>query len=417
MAQYSYLPKVPTILLRPERIKRILGMHIEEGDIISILNRGEMKVVRESNPEKKPIENDKNARETSEKNAYLYRYRVTPPSFRHDILSEIDLIEEIARIYGLHRFKSEALSGRIPFSPISEKELPKEKFKSILVERGYNEAITYSFTDPKLSKILFPDQNVFLLANALSSEMAAMRISLWPGLLQAVQHNQRRQLFRTRLFEMGTCFIDGREKTLLSGIATGSVFKEQWGESKRVVDFYDIKKDIQALFALSHDKNITFEKGEHSALHPGQTAKISRGTELVGYVGALHPQIMKTLELEGPLWLFELDLESLKYTTLPMFNPLSKFPAIRRDLAILVDASIQAKDIQDEIEKAAGDILQEIIIFDVYQGKGIEPGKKSIALGLILQHPSRTLVEGEGNDIIKEIVLMLSKQFKAVLRE
>lgn len=406
------LPSVPTIILRASRIKRILGISIEESEIISILNRSEMTVVRESK--------ESNAKENES------RYTVTPPSFRQDIVSEIDLIEEIARIYGLHRFESVPLSGSIPFFPVSEKELSKAKFKSMLIERGYNEAITYSFTDPKLTALLFPEQKTLSLANAISSEMATMRVSLWPGLLQAVQYNQRRQIFRTRLFEIGNCFeVDTSnpseqkviEKNRLSGVAVGPLFDEQWGATQKGQDFYDIKKDIEALLALTKENTFSFEKAEHSALHPGQTAKISRGTQLIGYVGALHPQIMKTLELEGPVWVFDLDMEALKHASLPIFLPLSKFPAIRRDLAILVDASIQSKNIKDKIEKNAGDLLQEVIIFDVYQGKGIDPLKKSIALGLILQHPSRTLVEGEVNSLVEQIVTMLSKEFNATLRE
>jgi len=398
------LPMNPSVLLRKERVSQVLGLSLSSDEIVKILQRSHMK-----------IESIKEG------------FKVYPPSFRQDIHLEVDLIEEIARIYGFNKLSTSKLPGQLGSYAMPETLVSASHLKEVLINRGFSEVITYSFIDPKLSNVFFPGNHPLLLKNPISAELAAMRVSLLPGLVQALQYNQRRQLLRSRFFELGLCFLEEKskitEKQILAAVCSGSVYAEQWGESSRSIDFYDIKKELEALLSLAKGQTFIFEKAEHPALHPGQTANIIRQSEksespqLVGIIGALHPRILRELELEGPIFVFELDLAKIGDAKKPEFHALSKFPAIRRDIAILVDNKVFAEDLRSAIVKCVGELLQGISLFDVYQGKGIEPGKKSVALGLILQHPSRTLVESEVNDLMKQVVLMLSKQFHAILRE
>lgn len=394
----AFLPKNPEITLRKSRILTLLGTCPADNILVDILQRANMSV--RVMPE---------------------GFIVSAPGYRHDIALEVDLIEEIARVYGFEKFKAEKISAPIEFSSTPEAKLSLSKLKQTALERGYSEAITYSFVDPKMIEILEPLQKPHLLANPISGDMAAMRPNLWVGLLQAVQHNQRRQQMRVRLFELGKSFIEVagqiEEHLVLAGVCAGPLYKEQWGIAARLHDFYDIKGDVEALLVgLDKNQPIQFESVEHPALHPGKAAKIWRDGKIIGFLGALHPRITKAIDVSDPIFVFELNLTDID-TKLPTFRDLSKFPAIRRDIAVVVPLEIFAEEIKSAIVKCVGPVLRDVILFDVYQGPGIEPGKKSIALGLILQHPSRTLVEEEISDKIKEVVLMLSKQFKAILRE
>lgn len=391
------LPKQPTIFLKTDQISRLLGMSFPADEVVSILKQGGFQV-------------------TLEKEGF----KVGVPSFRQDISMPVDLVEELARVHGLHRLPSANLTGVLDYTVAGERKMPIERLKALLVDRGYYEAITYSFGDLKTAELFEPDCEPFVLKNPISAEMAAMRISLLPGLVEALATNQRRQVMRTRFFEMGVCFfnLDGKtvEKPMLSGIISGSIYPEQWGIKEHPQDLFDIKKDVEALLALVGRETILFERAAHPAMHPGQTARIFRDGQPIGFVGALHPRIMKDLSLEGSISVFELEMKGLVSSELPTFAPFSKFPAIRRDIAILVDKSLYAAELKSSIEQSAGEFLQSVSLFDVYEGKGIPVDKKSVALGLILQHPSRTLIEGEGNDIVKAVVASLQKQFDAILR-
>lgn len=394
----SHLPKNPEISLRLKRIESILGKQHDAKIVQDILQRAHLTV------------------EQNESN-----FLVTAPSFRHDIQLEIDVIEEIARIIGFTEIPS-----LIPISPfqyiaIPEKKIPKERLKQILVDRGYSETINYSFIAPKWQNLLQVPESI-VLKNPLSIEMSMMRMSLLPGLLQAVQHNQRRQLLRNRFFEMGNVFLKEKgervEKTFLSGISTGSRFKEQWGSITTATDFYDIKQDVEALLSLTKRADMfQFVPANHPTLHPGQSASIIYNDRELGIIGALHPQLLKTLDLLEPVFVFELEWSLFSERALSTFQPLSKFPAIRRDIAVLVDTAVFASTLKSAIVKCAGEWLQDVSIFDVYQGKGIELGKKSIALGLVLQHPSRTLIDTEVAALVEQVLTMLSTEFKATLRE
>ncbi len=392
------LPKPQTVFLKTNQIERLLGVSFSADEIVSILNQGGFKVALESEG-----------------------FKVHVPSFRHDITMPVDLIEEIARIHGLHQLPSTKLTGVLNEDLSMQTKIPTERLKSILVDRGYSEVITYSFGDLKISQIFDPDRKPLVLKNPISAEMAAMRFSLLPGLVEALMTNQRRQVLRARFFEMGVCFfeIDGKtiEKPILSGLIAGNVYPEQWGIPTRLQDIFDIKVDVEALLAKLGKESILFERAEHPALHPGQTARILRDGRVIGFVGALHPRIIKAFSLEGPVSVFEIEMQGLAVAQLPAFVSFSKFPAIRRDIAILVDKAIYADKLRSNIVHAAGEFLQSVSLFDVYQGKGIPPDKKSVALGLILQHPSRTLVEGEVTEILNTVVASLKKEFDAMLRD
>jgi phenylalanyl-tRNA synthetase beta chain len=257
--------------------------------------------------------------------------------------------------------------------------------------------------------------------NPMTAEMGVMRTNLWPGLVSTFLYNQNRQQSRIRLFEIGLRFIinndDLEQQNVVSGLISGNAFPDQWGISSRSVDFYDLKGDLESLFSLTLDSSeFAFISGQHSALHPGQTAFITRQGEVIGVIGGLHPQIKQALDIKENLYLFEINLEKLQVSKMPRYQEVSKFPSIKRDLAILVSSSIPSSLIQDTIRKVAGDLLQHIHLFDVYQGKGIANHQKSLALALILQHQARTLRDEDVADVMNRVMAVLKEQFAAELR-
>lgn len=394
----QYLPKIPLIQLRSSRIHKILGVELESHAVANILATLGM-----------------------QSKTLAQAFNVSPPSFRSDIRLEIDVIEEIVRVYGLNRLPSQSLVATLTPFPIPETKISAQLFKELLVNRGYSEAITYSFIDPKMLDIFKYHANPLVVMNPITTDMAAMRVSLLPGLVQTLQYNQRRQNMRAAFFEMGTCFIEQegklQEKQMLSGITAGAVYPEQWSNKVRLKDFYDVKGDVEAILAMNQGTAFTFTKAIHPSLHPGQSAAIQQGDTIIGYIGSLHPHIIKSLELEGPVIAFELEMAYLQTARISAFCAISKFPAIRRDIALLVDKSLEVSELQRVIVECAGNLLQKVIWFDVYHGKGIAVDKKSIAFGLILQHPTRTLIETEINQVVQMVINRLADRFKAVLRE
>ncbi|MCR3828308.1 phenylalanine--tRNA ligase subunit beta, partial [Pseudomonas aeruginosa] len=283
-------------------------------------------------------------------------------------------------------------------------------------------AITFSFIDPALFELFDPGTQPLTLANPISADMAAMRSSLWPGLVKALQHNLNRQQSRVRLFESGLRFVgqlEGlKQEAMLAGAICGKRLPEGWANGRDGVDFFDAKADVEAVLASAGALgDFSFVPGEHPALHPGQTARIEREGRLVGYLGALHPELAKKLDLEQPVFLFELLLAEVVDGHLPKFRELSRFPEVRRDLALLVDQDVPAQDILTQIRAAAGEWLTDLRLFDVYHGKGIDPHRKSLAVGLTWQHPSRTLNDDEVNSTTQNIVTSLEERFNATLRK
>ena len=394
----EHLPTRAPITLRAARLSKILGIAVPDEAVADVLSRLGCRV--EAQPG---------------------GWRVTPPSFRFDLAIEVDLIEEVARVTGYEHVPSTAPVAHLNLRPVPETRVPLERLRGLLADRGYQEAITYSFVDPSLQAMLDPEEEVVRLANPISADMAVMRTTLWPGLLKALGHNQNRQQARVWLFESGLRFRRRRGETLqepvLAGLASGSALPDQWGLSRRPVDFYDVKADVEALLASTGvAAEFRFEPTSHPALHPGQAAAIFRGAEEVGRLGALHPAHLRSLDIEGPVYLFELGLGPLQQGVLPRFAPLSRFPAIRRDLAVVVDEAVPAEAVRVAIGQAAGDMLNDLELFDVYRGEGIEGGRKSLALSLTLQAADRTLLDAEVDAVVRGVLEALEREYKATLR-
>jgi phenylalanyl-tRNA synthetase beta chain len=394
------LPNPQPILLRQARIEKLLGMTIPKLEIENILKHLGMQI-------------------TAQQDNWL----VTPPSYRFDIALEADLIEEIVRIKGYESVPQLQPQMQLAFLPESESAIVLSRIRNLLVDKGYHEAITYSFIAPKLQQLIEPDKQTVTLLNPISADLSVMRTSLWPGLLTAGLYNYNRQQTRIRLFETGLRFrLEQGDKLsqepMLAGLAMGSRYPEQWDVKQQSLDFFDIKAELQALFALTGcSQEFVFQKGKHSALHPGQCSEILRQGNLIGYLGALHPAILQTLDIREPIYVFEVKLNALMQAKLAQFNPISKFPAIRRDISFWIEASIPFQAILDCIRVCANDLLNDVWLFDVYQDKQKDKAKRSLAIGLLLQHPERTLVDEEVNRLMEKIITTLSNQFSISLRE
>jgi phenylalanyl-tRNA synthetase beta chain len=394
------LPSKKPIILRSNRIEQVIGLNLQAEEIERLLTGLELTV--ESMPD--------------------CQWQVTVPTHRFDISIEVDLIEELARLYGYNRLPIRYPQARLAPQGYVEARSELSLFRRQLVSRGYQEAITYSFIDEKTFKLFSPDLEPVLLANPISQDMAAMRASLWPGLIKVLQHNLNRQQSRVRLFEAGLRFVgtlnDLSQERVLAGLISGSRYPEGWNSGRELVDFFDLKGDVEALLKSGNtDDAFTFGPGSHPALHPGQAACIERDGQLVGYIGALHPELIKALGLDQPVYLFELLIEQASRGKLPRFEELSRYPEVRRDLAILIDESITSADVLSVIRSRSGEYLTDLRLFDVYQGKGIDPHRKSLAVGLTWQHPSRTLNDEEINETMQGILVSLEERFNATLRK
>jgi phenylalanyl-tRNA synthetase beta chain len=394
------LPVRDTITLRSARIERILGQAVPDEEVADILRRLGMRVVSDVNG-----------------------WQVAAPSSRFDIEIEVDLIEEVARVHGYGRLPMSLPRGDARMQPCPEKQVPLSRLQQVLLSRGYQEAITYSFVEPGLQRLLDPEQVPVALANPISADLSVMRTSHWPGLVQALMHNLNRQQSLVRLFESGLRFIrqhnDIKQESFLSGVVAGSLLPEQWGEKSRPVDFFDVKNDVQALLAsVAPVEGFCFQSEPHPALHSGQSAVIlTLAGEPAGWIGALHPMVEETLELTQRVFVFELALKCFENARIPQFQPLSKYPAVRRDLAVVVDKEVTLEVLKKTVHAAATELLENFQLFDVYQGKGIDSGRKSIAFGLTFQDQSRTLQDVDVEAALAPILSALYKQLGATLRD
>jgi len=294
----------------------------------------------------------------------------------------------------------------------------------MLAARGYEEAITLAFVDPQLQERLFPGRVALALSNPIASDLSVMRVSLWPGLLRAALENQRRQADRTRLFEHGTRFEVGggtREIDTLAGLACGARLPEQWGvpkEMRAAADFYDVKGDLAALFAATGaPQSFRFEPGSQPALHPGRTARVLRCGQEVGWLGELHPTLVQALDFTDPPILFELDFDAALAVKRATYEEISRFPQVRRDLAVVVDESVTLSTLAERVTLAASSLLRDLRIFDVYRGPGLEKGRKSVALGLIFQAISRTLTDDDVERLMGSVIADLRENLNARIRE
>lgn len=394
----SAMPQRPAVLLRRQRIEKILGIVLADEQVSDIFQRLGMAVQTQADG-----------------------WSITPPGFRFDIAIEADLIEELARIYGYNNLPSNSLLMRSELSKATEAVLDIDRIKDLLVDRGYQEAITYSFVDEEMQRAVAPDDEFISLKNPISSELSVMRTTLWCGLLKAALHNTNRQQNRVRFFETGLRFVNKggqiQQQKMLAGLVLGSAYSEQWGEKARKVDFFDIKADVQAMFALT-GCDAQFVSAKQAALHPGQAAEIlSQDGEAIGWLGMLHPTLEAQLGFDTQVFLFELDQGLLLNKKFPAFGSLSKYPFVRRDLALIVKEDISARQIISCIKGSGERTLRDVVIFDVYRGKGVEDGNKSVALSLILQDDSQTLTDSEIDAIFSKLLETLANNISAKLRD
>jgi phenylalanyl-tRNA synthetase beta chain len=423
----AHQPKRAPVSLRRSRLERLLGVSIPDERVTSTLQSLQMSVEA-----------------TSE------GWVATPPAYRFDITLEADLIEEIARIVGF-----DAIPERDALVPQQFRSAPEEvplehTILEALANRGYQEAVTYAFVDPALQTRLFPDRPGLALANPIASDMSVMRVSLWPGLLKAALENQRRQQDRMRLFEHGARFVSSEsgatlEIDTLAGVACGARLPEQWGvprEMRGPADFYDVKSDLEALFvATGAEQSFVFEPASLPCLHPGRAARILRDGREVGFVGELHPLLVRELDFTYSPILFELDLGGTLSGSVgptsartqqngvqrdfvaalavekPQHREISRFPQVRRDIAVVVDESVALSALADRVLSSASTLLHSLRVFDVYRGTGIESGRKSVALGLIFQDISRTLTDDDVDRLMGTIVTDLRESLNAKIRE
>lgn len=387
------LPARPAVQLRTSRVLRVLGVQISSDTIASILTRLGM-VYHQSGEV----------------------FSVTPPSYRFDIAIEEDLIEEVARVYGYENIQPAPIQARMSILPLVESRRPLSRIRQSMVLRDYQEAVTYSFVEAAWERDLCGNADAIPLKNPIASQMSVMRSSLLGGLVDAIRTNLARKQSRVRLFEIGGCFsmLEGRyaQQDRLAGVAYGDVAPEQWGQPARNVDFYDVKGDVEALF---YPHRLEFQAVPHPASHPGRSARILLAGRMIGWIGELHPKWQQNYEFSQPLSWFEVELAALESAAFPHPSELSKFPPVRRDLAIVVDEKVTVHALCAAMADANVPHVVETALFDVYRGKGVESGKKSLAFRVLLQDTQKTLSENEIEESVSRLVAAL-QQLGAQLR-
>jgi phenylalanyl-tRNA synthetase beta chain len=406
----EHLPRRPVVTLRRARVARVLGITLDDAEIERILTALGMRVEAQADG-----------------------WRVTPPSRRFDIEREEDLVEEVARIHGYDAIPASLPAGAPPAPQDDESVVSASAVAAALAARGYHEAICYAFVDPRLLETWQLDARAIPLANPLSADLAVMRTSLLPGLAEALKRNRNRQQARVRLFESGVVFArpeasgGGRgtgaaeaaplETVMLAAAACGSARAEQWGEPKRALDFFDIKGDLEALLALSGNPEAwSFDTRDLPPwLHPGRSARVLRGGLAVGVVGALHPALQRQLDLPETC-VFEVEFEALRERPIPEARALPHFPWIRRDIAVEVAESVEWAQVARAVRSGLPTMVNEPVLFDCFRGPGLSEGRKSLAIGLILQDSSRTLTDQDADRSVAEVVKLLESEFGARLR-
>ncbi|MDU6411784.1 MAG: phenylalanine--tRNA ligase subunit beta [Yersiniaceae bacterium] len=396
------LPRPATISLRREKLDRLIGIHVDDQQVSDILTRLGCTVT--------VIDGG---------------WQAVAPSWRFDMQIEEDLVEEVARIYGYNNIPDVPVKANLEMTTHREADLSLKRVKTLLVDRGYQEAITYSFVDPKVQALLHPGEEALILPSPISVEMSAMRLSLWTGLLSAVVYNQNRQQGRVRLFESGLRFVPDsaadlaiRQDLMLAGVIAGHRYEEHWDLARQPVDFYDMKGDLEAILDLTgKSAGIQFRAEANPALHPGQSAGIYLQGERIGFIGVVHPELERKLDLNGRTVVFEMLWNKVADRVLPDAGEISRFPANRRDIAIVVAENVPADDILVECKKVGANQVVGVNLFDVYRGKGVADGFKSLAISLVLQDTARTLEEEEIAATVAKCVEALKQRFQASLRD
>jgi phenylalanyl-tRNA synthetase beta chain len=395
----DHLPRRNPVRLRNARVARVLGIELPEARIGEMLRGLGLQVEK-----------------TSE------GFSVTPPSFRFDIEIEEDLIEEIARIHGYDNIPSLPPVARMAMMPATETSRPAMGLRRVVAEREYHEVVTYSFVEAAWEADFAVNPAPIILANPIASQMGVMRSTLIGGLVGTLVANRRRQTERVRVFELGRCFrreagagpVDGFSQPLrLGGLAAGHAQPEQWGATARRVDFYDVKADVEALFA---PRSLQFTKSEHPALHPGRCAVVSLDGRTVGVLGELHPRWVQKYELGTAPVVFELDLAAILSTPFPEYAEVSRFPAVVRDLALVVQQNQVLAPLLAALRAAAPAIVRDVALFDVYQGKGLDESEKSLAFRIVMQDTQRTLEDAEVEAAVASLLAVATRDFNASLR-
>ena len=392
------VPRRPAVALRRQRLDTLLGLAVPAAQVSDLLTRLGMRVTARGDG-----------------------WQITPPSFRFDITIEEDLVEEVGRMVGYDRIPATPALATERLGVATERSVPSDRLEDMLVARGYSEAISYSFIDAEFEAAVNPGSDPIALANPIASDMAVLRRSLWPGLLAAARLNLNHQRQRLKLFELGPQFAASgtgvEQTTVLAGVAVGGRGPEHWGGAAPEVDFFDVKGDVEALLQLTGRSNeFRFEAATHPALCPGRTARIVLGEQTVGWLGGLHPDLQPRLDKKRSAVLFALRLDTTFAARAPAFRSYSRFPSIRRDLAVVVDEAVSAETLRNVTKRAAGEQLQHLVVFDVYRGKGVDTRRKSVALGLILQDVSRTLTDEDADKTMRSVMLQLERELGATIR-
>ncbi|KZC19121.1 MULTISPECIES: phenylalanine--tRNA ligase subunit beta [Rhodanobacter] len=392
------LPMPAPVALRRVRLQRVLGVDVAEAEVARIFTALGMQVATTADG-----------------------WRVTAPSSRFDIEREEDLIEEVARIFGYDNIPTATPAGALTLAIEPEARIGELALREQLAARGYYEAVNLSFVAAELLAGWGFTEHLVPLANPLSADLAVMRPSLLPGLVEALRHNRARQQERVRLFEVARVFAEGNppvETPSLAIVACGAARAEQWGEPSRVPDFFDLKGDLDALIAWGGEPRRWSVHADDLPgwLHPGRGARVARDGLTVGYLGALHPQLAKALDLGPDVHVLELALEPLLTRRLPRAQAVPRFPAVRRDIAVDLPEAVRWSQIEQVVRGTLGERLRELRLFDRYRGKGVEAGRKSLAMGLILQDASRTLTDDDADRCVRDAIAALEQSCKAKLR-
>ncbi|MFN3843234.1 MAG: phenylalanine--tRNA ligase subunit beta [Rehaibacterium terrae] len=394
----GHLPQPAPVRLRRARLARILGVSVADAEVERILRALGLGV-----------------------EVVADGWSVTPPPRRFDIAIEEDLIEEVVRIHGYDAIPTSKPAGELPLAVPSETRLDEGVLRRHLATRDFQEAICFAFLDQRVLDAWSLQAGAVALANPLSAELGVMRTALLPGLVEALRHNRARQQARVRLFELGRVFHAGDaapvETRRIAAVACGTAAAEQWGEARREIDFYDLKGEVESLLALGgRAGGVRFVPASEPWLHPGRAAEVLRDGHRIGWVGHLHPALLKALDLDGEVVGFELDLDPIQARPLPQARPLSRFPSVRRDLAVVVPEATPWEALETSLRAALGEQLREVLVFDRYVGPGLEAGTKSLAMGLILQDVSRTLTDHDADRAMAAAVAAMERDCGARLR-
>jgi phenylalanyl-tRNA synthetase beta chain len=404
----AQLPLSVAVTLRYASVGRLLGVEISGEQIVRVLQALGLHLAQ-SNQELRAD------RSTRDGGAWSFDI----PSHRFDLRIERDLIEEVARIWGYEKIAAEPLRSSQLIRSQPAEQIPEQRILDTLTARGFTEGIHFAFVDPALQSTLFPTVPVHTLANPISSELAVMRTSLWAGLLKAALDNQRRQQSRIKLFEHGVVFpVGGAETRRLAALMCGTRWPEQWGGGSEPADIFDLRADLESVLSLTGDlPSFEFVVDSLPCLHPGRAARLTRDERTVGWLGELHPELVRSLGFAVAPCLFEIDVDSALAVRYAAFDAPSRFPQVRRDLAFVVAESVAVGELVHAVQGAEVSALRDILVFDVYRGAGIETGRKSVALGLILQDKDRTLTDEETDRIVVRIRDVLRSACGAVFRE